>query len=231
MIAENLAKIQGHIAQICSRCGRDAEEVTLVGISKYADARQIEEAIAAGLTHVGENRVQDAGLKFKQISSIASVSRHLVGHLQTNKARSALELFTLIESVDSIRLADALQKHAGEFDRGVDILAQVNIAGEEQKYGLAPEAVRSFVEHVLKECPHLRLRGLMTIAPLTEDAETVRSCFRGLRETAQRLADEFGGERQAQFAELSMGMSADYEIAIEEGATMVRIGRAIFYDH
>ncbi|MCA9403699.1 MAG: YggS family pyridoxal phosphate-dependent enzyme [Candidatus Omnitrophica bacterium] len=231
MIAENLAKIRGHIAQICSRCGRDPEEVTLVGISKYADARQIEEAITAGLTHVGENRVQDAGLKFKQISSISSVSRHLVGHLQTNKARSALELFTLIESVDSIRLADALQKHAGELGRGVDILAQVNIAGEEQKYGLAPEAVRSFVEHVLKECPQLRLRGLMTIAPLTEDAETVRSCFRGLREAAQRLAREFGGERQAQFSELSMGMSADYEIAIEEGATMVRIGRAIFYDH
>lgn len=230
MIADNLARIRENIAQVCSRCGRRPEEISLVGISKYAQAAQIEEAITAGLTHLGENRVQDAGQKFEQIPSIAKVSRHMVGHLQTNKVRTALNLFTLIESVDSIRLADTLQKHAEELGRDVEILAQVNIAGEEQKYGLAPVEAQPFVEHVLARCPRLQLRGLMTIAPLSDDAEEVRGCFRGLRELAGQLKQACGSQPQAQLTVLSMGMSADYEIAIEEGATMVRIGRAIFYD-
>lgn len=229
MIADNLAKIRGNIESVCRRCERNPEDITLVGISKYADALQIEKAIAAGLTHIGENRVQEARHKFDQVPSIGKVTRHMVGHLQTNKVKSAVEMFDLIESVDSIRLAQGVQKCADKLDRSVSILAQVNIAGEQQKYGLDSQELPAFLEAVESDCPRIRLQGLMTIAPLSEEKNIIHECFRGLRELANDMSHAFDRSDRISFDVLSMGMSADYEIAIAEGATMIRIGRAIFH--
>ena len=229
MIADNLAKIRENIATVCRRCERNPENITLVGISKYADAPQIEEAIAAGLTHIGENRVQEASLKFDQVPSIHKVARHMVGHLQTNKVKSAVEMFDLIESVDSIRLVREVQKCADKLDRSVNILAQVNIAGEEQKFGLDQQELPAFLETVESDCPRIRLKGLMTIAPLTEEKDIIHKCFCGLRELAIDMSNSFDRSDRISFDVLSMGMSADYDIAIVEGATMIRIGRAIFH--
>lgn len=229
MIANNLDKIHSRIANACAQSGRNPEDITLIGITKYAEAAQVEEAITAGLEHIGENRVQDAGLKFGQIPSIANVTRHLVGHLQTNKVKPALELFDLIESIDSIRLVREVQKNAEKLGVNVQILAQVNIARESQKFGLDADEVKPLLEVVAAECPRVHMRGLMTIAPFTEDQSVIRECFSGLRLLSDKLAKEYRTTERITFDELSMGMSADYEIAIEEGATMIRIGRAIFH--
>ncbi len=212
-IAERLELVRGRIAQAAERAGRSSEDVTLVAVGKSFPAEVIAEGIAAGITHLGENRVQEAAAKIPALHHLPA-TWHMVGHLQTNKAKTALELFDIIHSVDSLHLAQVLSRRA---ERTIPVLLEVNVAGEASKFGFTPSEALQSAEAVAP-LPHLDLRGLMTIAPFVNDPEEVRPVFRELR----RLRDALG------LAELSMGMTDDFEVAIEEGATIVRIGRAIF---
>ena len=212
-VAERLALIRERVARAAERAGRSPAEVTIVAVSKSFPAQVIEEAAAAGITHIGENRVQEAAAKVSSLRHLP-VTWHMIGHLQSNKAKTALELFDIIQTVDSLRLAEALSRRA---ERAIPVLLEVNVAGEASKFGLSPQEVLQTAEAVAR-LPHLDMRGLMTMAPLVSDPEEVRPVFRELR----RLRDALG------LAELSMGMTDDFEVAIEEGATLVRIGRAIF---
>ena len=212
-VAERLALVRERVARAAERAGRSPAEVTIVAVSKSFPAQAIEEAAAAGIAHIGENRVQEAAAKVPSLRHLP-VTWHMVGHLQTNKAKTALELFDIIQSMDSLRLAEVLSRRA---ERPIPVLLEVNVAGEASKFGLSPQEVLQTAEAVAR-LPHLDVRGLMTIAPLVGDPEEVRPVFRELR----RLRDALG------LPELSMGMTDDFEVAIEEGATLVRIGRAIF---
>jgi hypothetical protein len=207
--------VQERIAAACDRAGRSPDEVTIIAVSKGFPAAFVEEAVRAGLADIGENRVQEAQSKIDALSERGVRPRwHLVGHLQTNKVRTALALFDIIHSVDSLRLAEVVDRHA---TRPVPVLIEVNVAGEATKYGFAPDAVATAREKIAS-LPRLEVHGLMTVAPLVSDPQDARPVFRRLRD----LRDALG------LRHLSMGMTDDFEVAIEEGATMVRIGRAIF---
>lgn len=220
-LAENLAAVQTRIATACERAGRDHAEVTLVAVSKNHPAETVAEAVALGQILFGENRVQEA--KAKIPLSPGRARWHFIGHLQSNKARDAVSLFEMIESVDSVALASELQKQAEKQARTLKILLEVNVAGESSKFGWNPERLLAELEQV-NAFPRLELHGLMTVAPYSTDAEKVRPVFRRLRELRDRCADALG----APLPVLSMGMSGDLEVAIEEGATIVRVGTAIF---
>ena len=214
--------MRDHIAHTAVRAGRDPNSVMLVGATKGVDANRVRAAVAAGLREIGENRIQEA---LPKISALGPGPRwHLIGHLQRNKARPAAEHFEVIHSIDGLATAQAVDRAAGRAGRRVAVLVEVNVAGEAMKYGVPPEAAGALVAAV-GACAHLAPVGLMTVAPMTDDPETVRPVFRRLRELRDRLREEGAGQG---FRELSMGMSDDFEVAIEEGATMVRIGRAIF---
>lgn len=228
MIKERLAQVHKDIEVVCKRIGRNHKEIILVGASKYADAPQIKEAVAAGLKHIGENKVQDAMEKFVILDQEhVHVTRHMLGHLQTNKAKHAVEIFDLIQSVDSIKLADELEQHAVKLNKMVEILMEVNTSGEEQKFGVHLSEVLPLIEEISR-CEHIRLSGLMTMAPYTQDKGIIRKCFRDLRELFDAVEDEYATHPRVEMKYLSMGMTEDYAIAIEEGSNMVRIGRAIF---
>jgi len=207
-IAENLAAVESRITAACKRAGRKRSDVTLVAVSKTFGADRVEEAIDAGVTHIGENRVQEARDKKPQVRGAARW--HLIGHLQSNKAKDAVRIFDVIETVDSVELA---QKIARASDTARDVLLQVNVGDEPQKSGVATRDVQSIVQQI-RALDGVKLIGLMAIPPIGDP----RKHFRRLRE----LRDQVGLEQ------LSMGMSEDFEVAIEEGSTMVRIGRAIF---
>jgi pyridoxal phosphate enzyme (YggS family) len=214
-IRTNLERVRERVARAAERAGRRAEDVLLVGVSKTVDATRVRAAIAAGIGALGENRVQEARDKVAEIGR--AVPWHLIGHLQTNKVRDALELFDVIHSVDRIDLARELDRRARAKGRTIDALVQVNVGGELSKGGWPPEAVETAVQAV-SALAGIKLRGLMTIPPAAERAEDARVWFRALRKLAERHG----------LSELSMGMSGDFEVAIEEGATMVRVGTAIF---
>jgi pyridoxal phosphate enzyme (YggS family) len=207
-IAENLAAVESRIHAACARAGRKRTDVTLVAISKTFGADRVDEAIAAGVTHIGENRVQEARDKKPQVRSAARW--HLVGHLQSNKAKDAVRIFDVIETVDSVELA---RKIARASETARDVLLQVNIGDEPQKSGVSTADVPNLVQQI-RAIQGIYLTGLMAIPPIGDP----RKHFRRLRE----IRDQVGLEH------LSMGMSEDFEVAIEEGSTMVRIGRAIF---
>jgi len=211
-VRANVAVVESKIAAACERAGRAQSEVTLIAVTKTFPVLAVDYAAAAGITNVGENRVQEA--RDKRPESKANVRWHLIGHLQSNKARDAVKLFDVIQSVDSIELAEKLARAAGE--KKVEVLLQVNIGRELQKSGIAPDEVGAAVKHI-GTLTSLDLRGLMIIPPHGTVGEA-RAFFRETR----RMRDDLG------LRELSMGMSEDYEIAIEEGATIVRVGRAIF---
>jgi len=204
--------VHERIAQAARRVGRRHEDILLVAVSKTFPAERVRDAIDAGVAALGENRVQEAKEKIRQLAH--PVPWHLVGRLQTNKARDALALFDLIQSVDRLDLARELDRRAS---KPVDVLLEVNIGAEPSKGGFAPADLKLALE-AIAQFPRLRVRGLMTIPPAVSDPEQARPSFRLLRE----LRDQMG------LTELSMGMSADFEVAIEEGATMVRVGTAIF---
>lgn len=222
-IAARLGLVRDRVAAAAARGGRAPEAVTIVGVCKTVDRPAVEAAYAAGLRHVGENRVQEAVVKFGQ-GKPADLVLHLIGHLQTNKARAAVDLFDTIHSVDSRRLLDELERRAAAAGRRLPVLLEVNVSGEASKQGLAPAEIEAIAVQAAG-LPHLRLRGLMTVAPLVTEAEETRPIFRGLRELRDRLRDR---HPEWELPDLSMGMTNDYEVAVEEGATLVRIGRAIF---
>ncbi|MFI5341951.1 MAG: YggS family pyridoxal phosphate-dependent enzyme [Candidatus Methylomirabilales bacterium] len=219
-IQDRLLRVQERIRAVAERAGRDATSVTLVAVSKMIPVEVIREALTAGVTILGENRVQEARDKIAALPGQATW--HLVGHLQTNKAKIAVELFEMIHSLDSLKLAEALDRSGEQAGRTVRCLMEVNLGGEESKSGTTEEGVRPLLE-AAERLTHLRVDGLMTIPPFLPDPEQVRPFFRRLRNLREKLTGE--GFR---LAELSMGMTHDFEVAIEEGATMVRIGTAIF---
>ncbi|MBE0415329.1 MAG: YggS family pyridoxal phosphate-dependent enzyme [Dehalococcoidia bacterium] len=214
-IERNLREVEGRIAQAAQRAGRSPGEITIVAVTKGVAPQAIEAALEAGIRHIGENRVQEAREKMTHLSSLAlRPTWHMVGHLQSNKVKTAAEIFDIIHSIDSLRLAEAVSGHA---QNSLPVLLQVNISGEGTKSGFSVAELPKALEEVAR-LPGIEVKGLMTIAPLVKDPEEVRHIFRRLRE----LRDSLGLEH------LSMGMSDDFEVAVEEGATMVRIGRAIF---
>lgn len=217
-IPGRVARVRERIAVAAARAGRRPEDVTLVAVTKGVDPDSIRAAVAAGIQDIGESRVQEAAPKIRLLGPIARW--HLVGHLQRNKAGLGAGLFSVIHSVDSLRLAEALDRRA---QRSLEILLQVNVAGERQKFGAAQDDL-SAIARGLAGMRALRLIGLMTIPPLSPAPEHARPIFRRLRQLRDELARVLG----TALPHLSMGMSDDFEVAVEEGATMVRIGRAIF---
>ncbi|HJS58082.1 MAG TPA: YggS family pyridoxal phosphate-dependent enzyme [Vicinamibacteria bacterium] len=224
MIGDRAAAVRERIARAAARAGRSADEITLVAVCKTFPAEAVREAFEAGLRDFGENKVQEAERKLGGLQALRGEGArfHLVGHLQGNKARKALGLFDVIQSVDSIELGHRLERLGAELGRTVDVLVQVDLAGDQSKFGL-DEAHLFPALHALRGLKQVRTRGLMILPPL-EEPEASRPFFRRLRELGQRAQRE--GLLYA--CELSMGMSGDFEVAIEEGATIVRVGTAIF---
>jgi hypothetical protein len=223
----HLEPVLERIARAAARAGRDPASIRIVAVTKGHPVSAVQEALDAGLPDIGENRVQEALEKMGAWTG-AAVRWHLIGHLQTNKAKKAVGRFALIHSVDSVRLADELDRAAVQQGVVQDVLVQVNVAREPQKTGVAPEAAEAVAAQVAAR-PGLALRGLMTMAPLTDDAAVIRATFRRLRELAERLesgSSPLPAPRSP--LELSMGMSSDFEIAVEEGATLLRLGTVLF---
>lgn len=218
-----ISRVRDEIASAARKAGRSPDDITIVAVSKTFPRADVDAAISLGLRHFGENRVQEALDKFQEpLPDCCAL--HLIGQLQSNKARRAVALFDLIESVDRPSLIDALAREGERRGDPVSVLLQVNVAREPQKAGCAPEAAPELMERLLAS-PWIAPRGLMTMAPLVADPETARPVFSGLRDLRDSLSMRFG---DARLDILSMGMSNDYQVAIEEGATSVRIGRAIF---
>jgi pyridoxal phosphate enzyme (YggS family) len=214
--------VRARIVAAAGRAGREAEEVAVVAVGKTVPLERLQSALAAGITDLGENRVQEAAAKIEALGQV--VTWHLVGHLQSNKAKAAVKLFDLIHSVDDVELATALDRHAGALGKRQRVLFQVNVSGEASKSGFSAAGLRTGVER-LAALPHLQPEGLMTIAPQGAGEEELRGIFRALRLLRDQLAPAFPG---GPWQHLSMGMTDDYEVAVEEGATLVRVGRAIF---
>jgi PLP dependent protein len=220
-IAYNLERVRAQIAQAAAKSGRSVEDVDLVAISKTHNAEKMREAIEAGQTLFGESRVQEARVKIPDLPS--SAHWHFVGHLQKNKIRHALPLFELIHSIDSLALAEDMNRIAEEEGLHPRVLLEVNVAGEGSKFGFQPDKLRAEMESLLA-LPRLSILGLMCIPPISDEAEASRKYFVALRELRDQLQSEF----HVDLAQLSMGMTQDYAVAVEEGATLVRVGTAIF---
>jgi hypothetical protein len=223
-IAENLVAIRERIATAARRIGRDPQEVALMAVSKTHPASAILEAVAARQHLFGENRVQEFATKHDELAAVET-RFHLIGHLQSNKAAKAAELFDAVDSVDSLRLAERINEAAARLGRHLDVLIEINVGGEEAKSGLSPESSELFaLLDAQARLANLRIQGCMTVPPFTENPDGSRPYFRRLRQLRDQLRVRSGLE----LAELSMGMSHDFEVAIEEGSTCVRVGTAIF---
>lgn len=219
-ISANLSHILKRIKLAAERAGRDAETIKLVAVTKNVGIPKIREAIAGGVTIIGENRIQEAREKFNEIGS--TVQWHFIGHLQTNKVKYLFDIFSLIHSVDSLPLAEEIQKRAEKKGIKTDILIEVNLSGEKTKFGISPEKVIALARDISK-LKNINLKGLMTIPPFSESPEDSRQYFGMLRTLVTDVKKD-----GIKINELSMGMSNDFEVAIEEGATIIRIGTAIF---
>lgn len=224
-VRRNLAAVQARIVAACQRVGRDPETVRLLPVSKTKPETRLRLAHAAGCRMLGENKPQEAYRKWTSMQDLTDLRWSVIGHLQTNKAKLVARFATEFQALDSVRVAAALDHRLQLEGRTLDVLVQVNTSGEASKYGLNPDAVLAFLQ-VLPEFTRLRVRGLMTLALFSSDAERVRQCFVRLRELRDRLRQD--APPAVSLDELSMGMSGDFEIAIEEGATVVRVGQAIF---
>lgn len=230
MLEQNLTHVQQRLARAAERAGRDPREITLVAVSKTFPAETILAAYALGVRHFGENRVEEAAQKIPSVKSQivqSLITWHLVGHLQSRKIKDALPLFDFIHSIDTVALAQKVEARAAALNKTIPILLEVNISGEATKYGFAPEPREKFFDAVraILALSHLDVQGLMTIAPIVAQPEDARPYFRALRELRDELRARFP---ECAWQHLSMGMTDDFEAAIAEGATMVRIGRAIF---
>ena len=220
--SDPLNEVRAKIAAACARVGRDPNEVEIVAVTKTHGAEVVKEAWDAGLRIVGENKVQEAA--WKKPASVTGPMWHLIGHLQSNKVRKALELFDFFHSIDSAALADRMNAIAEDMGVSPHILLEVNVSGEKSKSGMRPEEVEPTVRHLMAACPRLTVEGLMTMAPFSENPEDARPYFRRLRE----LRDATEHSLDVGLPRLSMGMSGDYEVAVEEGATWVRLGTVLF---
>ena len=221
-IAENIKIIRENIRKVAEKIGKDPKDIIIVAATKTVEPERIEKAIECGIEIIGENRVQEARKKWEVLKN--KVKWHMIGHLQTNKVKQALEIFELIHSVDSLKLAKEIQKRAEKMGKIQDILIQVNVSGEKTKFGISEDELIPLVKEVSK-FENIRILGLMTIPPYSENPEDSRPYFRRLRELKEELSEKFSN---IDFKYLSMGMTNDYLVAIEEGANMVRLGTAIF---
>lgn len=242
MLSDNLEKVKARIQAACKRVGRNPDEITLVCVTKGVGVEKIREIIGLGILDIGENRIQEARLKYDLLAGIERRVRwHLVGHLQKNKAKYAVRIFDLIHSVDSWELACVINREAAKIGKPQAILIEVNISGETTKFGLKPQDTLPLTREILN-LGNLKLSGLMTIAPIVDNPEKARPYFRMLRELRDKINQQLttspstwlGASHppldlaRGKLSALSMGMSQDFEVAIEEGANLVRIGRAIF---
>lgn len=223
MLRENLKTVQTNIQKACERSGRDPKEVTLIAVSKTKPVETLKEAYDLGVRVFGENKVQELCDKYEALPK--DIHWHMIGHLQRNKVKYIIDKVDLIHSVDSLRLAETIEKEAAKKDLTVNILVEVNVAKEESKFGLAPEEVDNFLVEIAK-FSHIRVCGLMTIAPFVENAEENRVVFEHLHKLSVDIASK--NVDNGNVSILSMGMTNDYEIAVEEGATIVRVGTGIF---
>ena len=223
-IRENIAAIREGIERAARRAGRDPGEIALMAVCKTKPASAIREAYDAGQRLFGENRVQEFSGKALALADLGDARFHMIGHLQSNKAKAAAELFSAVDSVDSVKLAERLNAAARDLGKTLEILIEINIGGEEAKSGIAPESPELMrILEGSKDWKNLRIRGLMTVPPFTDDPEGARPYFRKMRELRDSLT-----KRGFSLEQLSMGMSHDFEVAIEEGSTCVRVGTAIF---
>ena len=223
MLKDQLQEVEKRIQAACDRAGRKREEVTLIAVSKTKPVETLQEAYDLGVRIFGENKVQELTAKYEALPK--DIHWHMIGHLQTNKVKYIIDKAELIHSVDSLKLAETIEKEAAKHDLIADILVEVNVAEEESKFGMNMEEVIPFVEKV-SAFPHVRVRGLMTIAPFVEDPEENRSIFADLHKLYIDIKKK--NHDNDTVSVLSMGMTNDYEVAIEEGATMVRVGTGIF---
>jgi hypothetical protein len=235
-ISERIAAVQAEIAAACQRVHRSPDSVTLVAVSKTHPVARVAEAVHAGVRHLGENRVEEALPKMAEAASLdlPPIHWHLIGTVQSRKARLVLDGFCLLHSLDDVKLAERLSRFLVEQNRSLDVLLEINMSGEASKHGWQAygwqhdsalrQALWADIAHLLT-LPGLHVRGLMTMAPLVDDPEQTRPVFRALRELRDALAHDFPA---AQWPDLSMGMTDDYLVAVEEGATLIRVGRAIF---
>lgn len=233
MIRDNIFKVRNLVSEACARVGRDPGGVTVVAVTKTRTLREVEEALEAGISDIGENRVQEAVLKYRQFLGVrhnapaapGDINWHLIGHLQTNKVKEAVAIFGLIHSVDSLRLAQKIDREAGRIKKIQKILLEVNISEETSKYGFAAGELNNSIKG-LSGLSNIRVCGLMTVAPITDNPERSRGYFKALKELRDNI--DALGLTDCRPGILSMGMTGDFEVAIEEGADMVRLGRAIF---
>lgn len=223
MISENLRDVRERIRRACARSGRDPREVTLIAVSKTKPVSMIEEAVAEGALDFGENKPQELRDKYEILPK--HLRWHMIGHLQRNKVKYVIDRACMIHSLDSMRLAETIQQEAEKHHLVMPVLIEVNVAGEETKYGVRPEDTLGFIEEVSR-FPNLRVNGLMTIAPYVDDPEKNRGYFQHLRKLSVDINEK--NIDNVNVCDLSMGMTGDFEVAIEEGATMVRVGTGIF---
>ena len=223
MLKENLENVEQKIQAACERSGRNRSEVTLIAVSKTKPAEMVQEAYDLGIRLFGENKVQEIMDKSEVLP--ADIHWHMIGHLQRNKVKYIVDKVAMIHSVDSLRLAETIEKEAEKKDVVVPILIEVNVAQEESKFGLKPEEVLPFIEQIAS-FPHIQIKGLMTIAPYVENAEENREIFRELKKLSVDIAAK--NINNVTMSVLSMGMTGDYMVAVQEGATMVRVGTGIF---
>ncbi len=223
MLKENLKAVEENIRSACKRSGRNREDVTLIAVSKTKPVETLKEAYDLGVRVFGENKVQELVDKYEALPK--DIQWHMIGHLQRNKVKYIIDKVALIHSVDSVRLAETIEKEAAKRGITANILLEVNVAREESKFGLMPEELEEFVDKIA-EFPHIRVKGLMTIAPFVENPELNRTIFRSLRKLSVDIDNK--NVDNSNVGVLSMGMTGDYQVAIEEGATMVRVGTGIF---
>ncbi len=224
MICRNIKRIRAEVRETALHCGRDPDAVRLVAVSKRMPVEAVAAACQCGQLLFGENYLQDAVGKIERVEQ---AQWHFIGHLQSNKAGTAAKLFQMIETVDRLKIAQALDRHAGRLNKKLEVLVQVNVGREPQKSGIAPEHAEALLREI-QPLPNLKVRGLMTMPPYGHAPEASRLWFRTLKELADRFAAEALFADDNTSVELSMGMSGDFKVAIEEGATMIRIGTAIF---
>jgi hypothetical protein len=222
-LEENIKNIWSRIEKAAEKTGKSKEDIKLVAVTKTVEVERIKEAINRGIQIIGENRVQEAESKFDQITE--KVEKHLVGHLQTNKAKKAVELFDFIQSVDSQRIAQEISRRASQMDKVMEVLVEINTSGEQTKFGIDPDGALSFIKSI-SDLEGIKIKGLMTIGLFSDNPEHTRPCFKRLKAIFDQMKSECIPNVEMKY--LSMGMTSDFEVAIQEGSNMVRVGTGIF---